>query len=269
MKLLIILNPKRPIPAVTLRAVKKFASSTHTIVMPHKEKVLCHYDMAMVFGGDGTVLYAAHLLKGTGIPIMGVNTGHRGFLTTVSANDLPKELELIGRGKYVVEDRIAVKVETPTRAGWGLNDIILDALPGRMVNIDVRLNGKSVTQYKADGLVIATPTGSTAYNLSLGGPIVDPTEACLIITPKAPISVISRSVVVSANKTLTLKLLEDSSPIRLAPDSVKLTVVAPGVTLHVHRSPTSVPIVFLPEHNSFTTMAERLAWNRTDGHLTA
>ncbi len=169
-------------------------------------------DLVIVMGGDGTLLHVVRQLPGK-IPILGVNLGHLGFLTELEMPELFPELARILTGEFCVDERLMLEAivmregQEITRVG-ALNDVVLTkrALARRLVRINVRVNDEFVDEYRADGVIVATPTGSTAYSLSAGGPILSPSLEALVITPVCPHTLYSRSLVVSATDTVTVSL---------------------------------------------------------------
>ena len=169
-------------------------------------------DVAISVGGDGTMLHTVHLVSGVGPAVLGVNAGQLGYLTEVEPGDLVSALERLIAGEYSVVDRMvlaaAVESDGPGRGKWAaLNEIVLEkASPGQTVRLDVAINGAPFTTYVADGLIVATPTGSTAYSFSAGGPIVSPEHECLLLTPVAPHLLFDRALVFGAHEELQFEI---------------------------------------------------------------
>ena len=170
------------------------------------------HDLALSLGGDGTLLRAARLLQASGTPIMGLNTGHLGYLTAATMGEAAHMVARFEQGECRIEERTMLTVarhdgtplpaETHTTA---LNEIaILRHDTSSMIEMETRINGVPLTVYKGDGLVVCTPSGSTAYNLSAGGPIMDPTTACLALTPLSPHSLTMRPMVVRDDAVVTI-----------------------------------------------------------------
>jgi len=178
----------------------------------------------MVFGGDGTLLNAATTVVPPGVPILGVNTGGLGFLTEVEVSDLFSVLPEILEGNHLVEERLmleaALKREGREIGRYlALNDVVVTKGPlARLVRFKVYVDGVYLDTYLADGLIISTPTGSTAYSLSAGGPIVNPNVKVLIVTPICPHTLYSRSVVVSGKETVSVRLGEYTGAVMLTLD---------------------------------------------------
>lgn len=162
-----------------------------------------HGEMLLAMGGDGTMLRAARIVGQSGKPILGINLGSLGFLTEISLEDLYPTLERVLTGDYRLEHRMVLEavVERSGQAFYALNDAVIRA-PSRVVELEVSLDGQYVSSYLADGLIVSTPTGSTAYSLACGGPILHPTMETLIVTPICPHTLAIRPMIVSAAQTV-------------------------------------------------------------------
>jgi len=170
-------------------------------------------DLILSVGGDGTFLRAAHVAAGAGCPILGVKVGRMGFLTEVEPEEAAPLLDLIAEGGARIEERLAVLAE-PESGGfqpqWALNEVIVEKRARhRLVRLDLFVSEVYVTTLSADGVIVATPTGSTAYSFSAGGPIVTPSIPCLLVTPVAPHMVFDRTLVIGADDTVSLEVVGD------------------------------------------------------------
>ena len=169
-------------------------------------------DIVMSIGGDGTFLKSARLSNGK--PIIGINTGTLGFLTEISPENIKEALADIENGDYHIEERMMVDGEIIRKDGEvieipeSLNEIAISKNTFGVVRFDATVNGKQINSYTADGILVCTPTGSTAYNLSCGGPIVDPTAHILTLTPIAPHTLINRSIIISEDSNVEIKITE-------------------------------------------------------------
>jgi NAD+ kinase len=172
-------------------------------------------DLAVSLGGDGTMLRTVDLAYEAGVPVLGVNVGQLGYLAEVEPADIDVALERLLAGDYSVSDRmmLQVTIETNGPAGgrwWALNEAVLEkSHPGRLSRLDVFINGAFFTSYAADGVIVATPTGSTAYSFSARGPIVSPRVRCLLLTPVSPHMLFDRSLVLDAEEELALSISEN------------------------------------------------------------
>jgi NAD+ kinase len=167
-------------------------------------------DLALSFGGDGTMLRAVDLLAADDVPILGVNVGHLGYLTQAEPDQIVPALERVLAGNYEIEERmmlsVAINGEAPPRTA--LNELVVEKVAsGHTVRLAVVINDRFFTTYAADGMIVATPTGSTAYSLSARGPIVSPTHRALLLTPVAPHMLFDRTLVLDASETIRLEIL--------------------------------------------------------------
>ncbi len=265
MKIVVLENPARPLSAKDRRDFTRLlrGHEVATQILPkHRRPARVPLDVQMLIaiGGDGSVLGAAHLARGRGIPILGFNTGHVGFLAGLTLANFREELPHILAGRATVEDRVSLRVELPGgRSGWALNDIGFQSLGRDLFSAEFTLNGQKVSDFKGDGLVVATGTGSTAYNLSLGGPLLAPDSAMLAITPKAPLTLTNRSLVVNEPKVLGFRMTGGRT--RVESDSIPTGIVKRGDLVFVHRSPVTVPVVFPADHNHYVAVGDKLRWN--------
>ncbi len=222
-------------------------------------------DLIIACGGDGTLLQVAHRTRGSGVPIVGINIGYLGFITSVPGQKVKSAMRRILDADYVISRRSALDIEVETdgqRAdGWALNDVVIarGANP-HLIALDARIGARHLTKYRCDGLVVATPTGSTAYSLSAGGPIVSPECNVLTITPICPHSLTNRPVVISAAETVELRLARGSGEGTVQADGMDISQVASDSVMRVKTSADTVPIAFLPEVNHYDILGEKLGW---------
>ncbi|MGI8684923.1 MAG: NAD(+)/NADH kinase [Acidimicrobiales bacterium] len=192
-------------------------------------------DLAVSLGGDGTMLHTVDLLAGSGVPVMGVNVGHLGYLTEVEPALLTEALERFLGGDYKVEDRMSLEVEVLRSGGAEvfvcLNEAVLEKTEsGHTIRIAADVNGRHFITYSADGLIVSTPTGSTAYNLSARGPILSPAQRAIVVTPVSPHGLFDRSLVLGAPEAVRLEVLEGRSA-SLVLDGRDHGTLAPGDTV--------------------------------------
>ena len=203
-------------------------------------------DLLVSLGGDGTMLRAMRLADGHKAPVLGVNLGKLGFLAEVDVPDLPDALSAIDEKKFVVEQRLAVDAVIGGTASTAFNDVALVRFPGQPIaQIAVRAAGHPFVSYAADAVVVATPTGSTAYSFSAGGPIVSPEVEALLVTPAAPHSAYNRGLVVSVHDTLELELLPGSGRLAIEVDGELAGNVGPGEVIPMHPRPGAAHVVRL------------------------
>ena len=224
-------------------------------------------DAMLTLGGDGTLLRAARQLGDHPVPILGINMGHLGFLTCCPADALEEALGRLAAGAFVVEQRMRLDARVrdaggAERAGWrALNDVVLHKGGfARVVTMWVQANGETVAHYAADGIVIATPTGSTAYNLSAGGPVVFPTLETILVTPVSAHTLALRPLVLPPTSEVSVRVEDGPAEVLVTVDGQVGATFGVGETLVVRRSAHSVPIVRFPEASFFATMREKLHW---------
>ena len=225
-------------------------------------------DFCFSIGGDGTFLRTARRVAAKEIPIIGFNTGHLGFLAEQSIADAPRMVERLLNGDYIVESRsllegkgIGGKVKAGV-SGWGfaLNEIaILRQDTASMITVNANLDGMPVASYQGDGLIVSTPTGSTAYNLSVGGPIVQPTAPCWVLSPIAPHSLTMRPLVVADSHVIDITVESRTDTYRVTLDGRSL-ILPINVGLRLRRAPFVTKIVHTPNHNFIEILREKLLW---------
>lgn len=221
-------------------------------------------DAIVSIGGDGTFIRAARKAGRSEIPIAGVNTGHLGFLANFSI-DAPEELtELLRRGGAPLERRSLMKIECDTLPAqmwpYALNEVtLLKEETSSMININVNINGFFLADYLADGLIIATPTGSTAYNLSVGGPILQPDLECMVLSPVAPHSLTQRPIVVDGNSRLEMTVTSRATEFRISIDGTSFTLPC-GEKVRVEKGDFNVIAVRRPGENFSSTLRDKLHW---------
>lgn len=224
-------------------------------------------DAILTLGGDGTLLRAARIVENDPVPILGINLGRLGFLTCCPAEELEMALRRFAAGEYVVEPRMTLDARVRDgrgieRARWrALNDVVLHKGGfARVVTMRVQANGETVARYSADGIVLATPTGSTAYNLSAGGPVVFPTLETLLVTPVSPHTLALRPLVLPPTSEITVQAEGGPEELLVTVDGQVGATFAGGETLVVRRSDRPVLIVRFSEGSFFATMREKLHW---------
>ena len=221
-------------------------------------------DYVISLGGDGTFLKAASKVGPKQIPIIGVNMGRLGFLANVAPEEIKDVLNNVFEGRYEIEERAVIQLEADGKAlenyPFALNDIaILKRDNAAMISIKASVNGEFLVTYLADGLVISTPTGSTAYSLSVGGPIIVPQSGILSMTPVAPHSLNIRPIVISDEAEIKLEVKSRSHNFLAAVDG-RSEKLSEGVTLTIKKAPHKVRIVKVYGQRFFSTLREKLMW---------
>ena len=202
-------------------------------------------DLIVSLGGDGTMLRAMRLADGQHAPVLGVNLGKLGFLAEVDVPDLPAALTAIDEKDFTVEPRLAIDSTVAGQRVTAFNDIATVREPGGAMAVAIRVSGQPFVSYAADAVVVATPTGSTAYSFSAGGPIVSPSVEALLVTPAAPHSAYNRGLVLSVADALCLEVLNGSGRIAVEVDGLVAGYLTPGALLDITPRPAAAQVVRL------------------------
>jgi len=253
-----------------------YETATAELLAPAKDRLVqtkralaSEVDMALVLGGDGTLIGMADCIAeaGSGIPILGVNFGSLGFLTEVTLPELYRSLEHALNGRAYIEERMMLRTTTTNRGevlthSIALNDaVITKTARSRMIDLSVYVADEFVTRVRADGLIIATPTGSTAYNLSAGGPIVQPTVDAMIITPIAPHTLTNRPIVIPGNSTVRVQPTMDArDEIVFTLDGQSAFPVHPGDEISVSRAAKPLRLIHPTTRSYFEVLRTKLKW---------
>lgn len=221
--------------------------------------------LVVSIGGDGTFLRAARWVGKREIPILGVNTGHLGFLAGCGLSEAGDMLEAICRGEVVVERRIMLEVAITglSRSCWpyALNEVaVLKGDTASMISVRTNINGNYLADYRADALLVSTPTGSTAYNLSAGGPVVEPTVDCMVLSPIAPHTLTVRPLVVRGDSVLELAVESRTNNFRLSLDDRSYTLPI-GERVMVRRADFCTLLVRRADSNFATILRDKLLWS--------
>ena len=220
-------------------------------------------DMALSIGGDGTFLHTAARVGNKGIPVLGINTGHLGFLADLSGNDIENDIQAIIEGKYKVEERTLLQVEADGLDGmwnYALNEVaILKQDSASMISVRTTINDEYFNTYQADGLIIATPTGSTAYALSAGGPVLVPQAANWVLAPVAPHSFTVRPLVVNDDVTISLQVSCRTGKFLLSCDGRSVQMPAEQIVT-LRKAPFTIKVVKGNNHSFSQTLRNKLMW---------
>jgi NAD+ kinase len=225
-------------------------------------------DLIVVLGGDGTMISTARLLGKREIPVLGINYGSLGYLTDFRIEEMFPALENILAGHYDIDRRVMLEVEhrhgTKKLAdGRVLNDIVINkSVLARIIEIEVKLNEQYVNSFRADGLIVATPTGSTAYSLSAGGPIVYPTMNAVVLTPICPFTLTNRPIVVPDTAEISLRLMNENEGVVLTLDGQVGYQMETGDCAVIRKSAASFNLVQPPNRNYFDVLRNKLKWGR-------
>ncbi len=225
-------------------------------------------DLLLVFGGDGTILRAAREIAGCATPILGVNIGGLGFLTAVPSDHLAQALKLVLNGEYTIQSRALIEVTGETRGKKiqqaALNDIVVSrGAVSRLISLDVSVDGEAITRYRCDGLIISSPTGSTAYSLAAGGAIVLPTAEVFTLTPICPHSLSNRSIILPLSSRITVKAITPLPATILSADGQVVEELDSGDAVVIRRSRRAIRLVQLPHSSFLEALRRKLHWRGT------
>ncbi len=224
-------------------------------------RVIRESDLIVALGGDGTLLRAARLVGEAEKPIMGINLGSLGFLTEFSVTEAKKSLLDFINGNYCQEQRMVLQLTLREKQGFAFNDCAINmGSAGRMIGISVYYGGNFVNKFVGDGIVVATPTGSTAYSLAAGGPVVYPTMSAFILTPLCPHTLAARPIILPAEHCIQLQLAGKSQKAIVSLDGQIRWLMDPEQQVTIRRPPFSVRLVIPREKSYFEILREKLKW---------
>jgi NAD+ kinase len=223
-------------------------------------------DLLVVLGGDGTILHSLGQLGENIKPVFGINIGALGFLTCANSTASAEAVECIAEGKMVFSERslldVAVNSNGNASRMIALNDVVLSrGEVSRLVRLKTSVNGEVLTEFNADGLIVATPTGSTAYSLSAGGPILAPESGAFVITPICPHVLTNRSIIVDDNAMMEIEVTEREYPVFLTVDGREPVRIESGATVQIKKSERVLPLASLPGVSFFGVVRQKLKWS--------
>ena len=223
-------------------------------------------DIVVVLGGDGTLLSAARYVRETHIPILGVNLGKIGFITEINLDQLYDMMELILAGKYECEERLmltggVLRDNQEVYRGQALNDVVLNkGALARIIDIHTRVSGEFLNIFRADGLIISTPTGSTAYNLAAGGPILHPALRSIVLTPICPFMLTNRPIILPGESVIEIEIGTGAQDVTLTYDGQVGFDLIPGDVVRVEKARASICLIKSPYKNYFEMLRTKLKW---------
>ncbi|WP_179009022.1 NAD kinase [Winogradskyella forsetii] len=230
------------------------------------EKLDVSFDLLISVGGDGTILRAVTYVRELGIPIVGINTGRLGFLATIQIDDIQTALSEIFKGDYKISERSLLSVTTNPEhkdvvaTNFALNEIALSRKnTTSMITVETHLNGEYLTSYWADGLILSTPTGSTGYSLSCGGPVIAPDANNFVLTPIAPHNLSARPLVIPDNTVVTLKVAGREDQFLMSLDS-RIVTLTNITTVTVKKADFAIKMVELLDETFLATLRKKLLW---------
>ena len=241
------------------------AAKGHGIVLADSGELARMCDLLMVIGGDGTVLKVARDTAGSNTPLLGINAGRLGFLTTASSDALKLATDKLWAGKFTIDPMPLVEAsgtfDGKKIKAQALNDILISrgANP-RLIEMNVTIDGEPLTTYRSDGLIVATPAGSTAYSLAAGGTVVTPRAEVLTLNPVCPQALSNRPLIVSFSATIEVTILKHRTESYLSADGQMLTELVTGDQVTIRRSRQKARLVRLEGHSFFETLRHKLHW---------
>jgi len=230
------------------------------------EDIPAQVDLIIVLGGDGTLISVARQIGELNVPILGINLGQLGFLTEVTRDELPEMLERLVRGDYHVSDRMMLDALIHRNGQvvgkyTVLNDVVINkGALARIIDLETYVDGQHLSTYKADGLIISTPTGSTGYNLAAGGPIIFPEINSLVISPICPHMLTNRPIVVWSKSIIEIKVRFEDDVVFFTADGQVGRKLLPGDLVEVRRSTARTRLVTSPSKDYFTVLRTKLSW---------
>jgi NAD+ kinase len=233
-----------------------------------EDRIGIESDLMVVLGGDGTMISTARLVGDSDVLVLGVNYGSLGYLTDFRIEEMFPALEAIFRGEYEVDRRVMLHAEhwrgeEMLATGRVLNDVVINkAALARIIEIEVSLNGLFVNSFRADGLIVSTPTGSTAYNLSAGGPIIYPSMNAVVLTPICPFTLTNRPIVIPDDAVIELELRQENEGVVLTLDGQIGYTMRADDHVRITKSPTTFNLVQPPNRNYFDVLRNKLKWGR-------
>lgn len=250
-----------------LNSIKKYKEISKRFLELDSFKSLdTTYDFFISIGGDGTILKSVTFVGDLGIPIIGINTGRLGFLATIQKEKITECLNQILSGDYDISERNLLMVSTDPEdrlifpLNFALNEIAVNRKnTTSMIKVETKINDEQLTSYWSDGLIVSTPTGSTGYSLSCGGPIIDPKTESLVITPIAPHNLSVRPVIIPNNCTISLTISGREKSFLVSLDS-RITTLKNNTTIVIKKAPFKIKLVQLKEDSFIKTLREKLLW---------
>ena len=213
-------------------------------------------------GGDGTLLRLAHQYSHLNAPILGINLGHLGFMADVPASDIIPSLEDLLKGDYTIDERLVLEALHGKKSLLSVNDIVIHRAKNySLIELRVHVDGTYVNTFLADGMILSTPNGSTAYNLAAGGPIISPFVDALVMTPICPHTISNRPIVLPTDRKITIEYASHYDPIDVRADGLDALSLHPGESITVEKSDKKFKIVNLKRHEYFSTLRTKLGWS--------
>lgn len=230
-------------------------------VVESEREALEKSQVIIAIGGDGTMLHTAHLVKEIKNPILGINTGKLGFMANIQPSNVEEALQCVRNEEYRIDKRQMLKAMTEDKKPfYALNEFLFSKKDtSSMITLEVEYDGSLINHYWADGLIISSPTGSTAYNLSAGGPIIQPNTPVMVVTPINPHTLTTRPLVLPSNRPLTVRSNSEAEHILFSYDGIAQPHSS-QLDIEIIQSDFSVDLIQLPDQNYFETLRNKLMW---------
>ncbi len=227
-----------------------------------RENLASKVDLVIVFGGDGTLLSIAHLAAMNDVPVLGVNMGRLGFLTEVPVSEMKMTLKAFFDGdRKIISRRKMLQANLQGKEYYCLNDVVINkGALARMIRCIIRIDGKQVANLRSDGLIISTPTGSTAYSLAAGGPIIYPNIPAIVLSPICPHTLSFRPMVISSRSVVEIQLLNTDEEVYLTIDGQRGSLFRENQAVKVCCCPYELTLISSPKRNFFDLLQEKLGW---------
>jgi NAD+ kinase len=277
-KVTVVVNPSRSGASAVTTLLKRIfarrgvkaewleALHSQTLEATGSDLARCADDMILAIGGDGTLLQAARRSVGSGVPLLGINVGSLGFLTSIPRERVKASLPRVLDGEWEISERMALAVRVvragrTVARGWALNEAV--AFRGRhahIIRLSVDVGRHHLSDYQCDGLIVATPTGSTAYSLSAGGPILSPETSALVVTPICAHALTNRPMVLDAAQVVRIHVPKRSPDLALSMDGAGNVELLPGDAVEIKKDGRSVDLAYLPESDFYAILRHKLGW---------
>jgi NAD+ kinase len=260
-------NSEKAACAATLRQAARLIqhAGRTAIVSENAAALASEVDLLLVFGGDGTLLHVARKIAGSPTPILGVNIGGLGFLTGVPSAELARALKCVWAGEFKFESRALIEAVGTCNGKkiheTALNDIVVGrGAVSRLIALDVGVDGELITRYRCDGLIISSPTGSTAYSLAAGGAVVVPTAEVFVMTPICPHALSNRSIILPLSSKISVKAISPLPATILSADGQLVAELAAGDEVIIRRSRRAIRLMHLADSSFFEALRHKLQW---------
>lgn len=223
-------------------------------------------DFIISLGGDGTILRLIHRHPEIDAPILAVNLGSLGFMADIRANEVEHSLDNLLSGKFTVQSRLVIEGELQQgKSNFAVNDIVVHrANNPSIIDLAINVDGRYLNTFAADGVIVSTPSGSTAYSLAAGGPIMTPELDALVLTPINPHTISNRPIVLMPSQEIRIEYISDHSPVEITYDGIPCFTMRTGESMTIKRSQRFFRLVCMPEHDYYATLRDKLGWT---GHL--